>query len=322
MSPPKFTVDLLHPKYWLTWFGFGIWYLLTLLPYGLLMSLGNGLGSLLYPVAGYRRKVIEANLRLCFPQLSEKERRARVRANMKSLGRAVMETGIAWFWSPQRLRQLISVSGKEHLLAAKASGSGIVLMTHHVNHLDLCLKMVGMEWPIDGFYRAHKNPVYEYMQRRGREKHTSGGKAIAREDLRTMVKSLRGQRTVAYIPDQDFGAKHSTFVDFFGVPAATVTATSRLVKMGKSELIPFVSRRKKSGEGYELIFSPALEDFPSDNVDEDCLRLNQIVEAGIMLQPDEYLWAHRRFKTRPEQSPDLYLEAGVPPKKRRKRRRK
>lgn len=311
MASVKFSSRLLHPRYALTWLGFGLWYLLSTLPYAWQLSLGRRLGWVLGRVAPRRRKIAFANLRLCFPQWSEAQCQTRVDQVMESIGIAFFETGMAWFWSKKRLQNLYELEGLEHLQKAKASGKGVVLMALHFTHIDIGAKLLGLRYSIDGTYRPHNNPVYDYIQRTGRERHSMAGQAIPREDVRTMVKALRAGRAIWYAPDQDYGPKHSIFVPLFGVSAATVTATSQLARMGKALVVPFTQTRKADGSGYRLVVHPPLADFPTGDERADAVRINHVVERLIMEQPEQYLWVHRRFKTRPAGEADLYAAFGV-----------
>lgn len=303
---PHFTRALLHPRYWPTWFGFGIWYAMVQLPFRWQMTLGRLLGRALAAVAKRRRRIARRNIELCFPHLSVDEQKKLLMRSMEAIGIAFFETGIAWFWPGWRLDRIYEAEGLEHLHAAQQQEAGVILMAFHFTHIDIGGKLLGRSFCIDGTYRPHNNAVYDYVQHRGRERNTQQGVAIPRGDMRAMVKALRNGRVVWYAPDQDYGPKHSVFVPFFGVPAATITATSQLARMGRATVIPFVQYRKADGRGYVVkIFSP-LEEFPSADETADALRINQFAEARILEQPDNYLWVHRRFKTRPEGQADLY----------------
>src|SRR5690606_3454939 len=306
MSSPRFRLPLLHPRYWLTWLGFLVWYLLALLPYKMQLGLGRLLGKLLYRAAGRRRQIARANLDLCFPSWTEARREQVTREIMESIGIAFFETGIAWFWPKWRLQRLYTVEGLEHLEAARDNGTGVILMAFHFTHIDIGAKLLGLSLSIDGTYRPHNNPVYDYIQRNGRERHTMHGQAIPRDDVRAMIKALRNGRAIWYAPDQDYGPKHRIFVPLFRIPAATVTATSQLARLGKAQVIAFTQTRRAGGRGYHLKIYPPLENFPSGDETQDTLRINQFVEARILEQPEQYLWVHRRFKTRPPGEADLY----------------
>ncbi|MCY1556223.1 Lipid A biosynthesis lauroyltransferase [compost metagenome] len=129
---------------------------------------------------------------------------------------------------------------------------------------------------------------------------------IERDDVRGMLKLLRAGKVIWYAPDQDYGAQRSIFVPLFGVPAATVTATSKFARLGRARVIPFTQTRLADGSGYRVVVHPPLADFPGESEEADCLRVNQWIEAAIRQQPEQYLWAHRRFKTRPDGEEKIY----------------
>lgn len=306
MKHSGFDIAFLHPRYWLLWFGLGLLWLITQLPYKVLLRLGRALGALMQRVAHSRRHIVTRNIELCFTHLSVAERDALVRENFASMGIAFFEMAMSWWWPKKRLSRLVQVQGLEHLQAAQEQGQGAILMAIHFTTLEIGAALLGQQHTIDGMYRAHDNPVFDYVQRRGRERHNADAQAIEREDVRGMLKVLRKGRAIWYAPDQDYGPKQSLFVPLFGVPAATVTATSKFAKLGRAQVIPMTQTRLPNGQGYLIKIEPALFDFPGESDEQDCLRLNQWIEQAIAQQPEQYLWAHRRFKTRPEGEAKLY----------------
>lgn len=306
MKHSGFDIAFLHPRYWLLWFGLGLLWLITQLPYKVLLRLGRALGALMQRVAHSRRHIVTRNIELCFTHLSAAERDALVRENFASMGIAFFEMAMSWWWPKKRLSRLVQVQGLEHLQAAQEQGQGAILMAIHFTTLEIGAALLGQQHTIDGMYRAHDNPVFDYVQRRGRERHNADAQAIEREDVRGMLKVLRKGRAIWYAPDQDYGPKQSVFVPLFGVPAATVTATSKFAKLGRAQVIPMTQKRLPNGQGYLIKIEPALFDFPGESDEQDCLRLNQWIEQAIAQQPEQYLWAHRRFKTRPEGEAKLY----------------
>ena len=306
MKHSGFDIAFLHPRYWLLWFGLGLLWLITQLPYKVLLRLGRALGALMQRVARSRRHIVTRNIELCFTHLSVAERDALVRENFASMGIAFFEMAMSWWWPKKRLSRLVQVQGLEHLQAAQEQGQGAILMAIHFTTLEIGAALLGQQHTIDGMYRAHDNPVFDYVQRRGRERHNADAQAIEREDVRGMLKVLRKGRAIWYAPDQDYGPKQSVFVPLFGVPAATVTATSKFAKLGRAQVIPMTQTRLPNGQGYLIKIEPALSDFPGESDEQDCLRLNQWIERAIAQQPEQYLWAHRRFKTRPEGEAKLY----------------
>ncbi|AYC32230.1 lipid A biosynthesis lauroyl acyltransferase [Pseudomonas cavernae] len=306
MDRPRFRSYFLHPRFWLMWLGLGLLWLLVQLPYPLLLRLGRGLGVLMYSLAVSRRQIAARNLELCFPELSVAERKRLLQENFASTGIAFFEMAISWWWPKKRLRRLAHIEGLEHLKQAQAEGQGVILMAVHFTTLEIGAALLGQQHTIDGMYREHKNPLFDYLQRSGRERHNLDATAVERDDVRGMLKLLRAGRAIWYAPDQDYGPKQSLFTPLFGIQAATVTATSKFARLGRARVLPFTQLRLADDSGYRLVVHPPLADFPGESEETDCLRINQWVESAIRACPEQYLWAHRRFKTRPEGEPKLY----------------
>ncbi|MFP3514881.1 lipid A biosynthesis lauroyl acyltransferase [Pseudomonas sp. SIMBA_077] len=306
MDRPHFRAAFFHPRFWLLWLGLGTLWLVVQLPYKVQLGIGRLLGALMYRVAGERRRIAARNLELCFPEKTATERKRLLKENFASTGIAFFEMAMSWWWSKPRLAKLAHVEGLEHLQQAQREGQGVILMAFHFTTLEIGAALLGQQHTIDGMYREHKNPLFDFIQRRGRERHNLDSLAVERDDVRGMLKLLRAGRAIWYAPDQDYGAKQSIFVPLFGIEAATVTATSKFAKLGKARVVPFTQQRLADGSGYKLVIHPPLADFPGASDEADCLRINQWVERAIQACPEQYLWAHRRFKTRPPGEPKLY----------------
>lgn len=309
MDRPRFRAAFLHPRFWPLWLGLGLLWLLVQLPYALLLRLGRALGVLMYCFAGSRRAIARRNLELCFPALSREQRERLLKDNFASTGIAFFEMAMSWWWPQARLQRLAHIEGLEHLQQAQAAGQGVILMALHFTTLEIGAALLGQRHTIDGMYREHKNPLFDFIQRRGRERHNRDATAIEREDVRAMLKVLRAGRAIWYAPDQDYGRKQSLFVPLFGIQAATVTATTKFARLGRAQVVPFTQERLADGSGYRLVIHPPLEDFPGESEQADCLRINRWVEQAVAALPEQYLWAHRRFKTRPEGEPGLYRKS-------------
>ena len=306
MDRPRFRAAFFHPRFWLLWSGLGVLWLVVQLPYKAQLCIGRVLGALMYRVAGDRRRIAARNLELCFPQQSVAQRKQLLKDNFASTGIAFFEMAMRGWWSKPRLAKLAHVEGLEHLKQAQLDGKGVILMAFHFTTLEIGAALLGQRHTIDGMYREHNNPLFDFIQRRGRERHNVDSLAVERDDVRGMLKLLRSGRAIWYAPDQDYGAKQSIFVPLFGVQAATVTATSKFARLGKAQVVPFTQQRLADGSGYKLVIHPPLSDFPGESDEVDCLRINQWVERAVRECPEQYLWAHRRFKTRPPGEPKLY----------------
>jgi KDO2-lipid IV(A) lauroyltransferase len=268
------------------------------LPGVLTRPLGAAIGALAYRFAGRRRRIAEANVALCFPELDEAARSARVRAGFRSIGLGVFEFLRAW-WGPLRdLPSRTRFEGVEHIVRAREAGRGVILLSGHFLTLELCGRLLCGHVPVAGMYRRHGNPVLEWAVKRGRLRYAAA--MFAREELRACVKHLKGGGIVWYAPDQDMRGKDVVFAPFFGVPAATITATHQLARLSGAVVIGFFHRRSADGRGYEIRITAPLADFPSNSTQVDAGRVNALIEAMVREAPDEYLWIHRRFKRRPE----------------------
>lgn len=257
-----------------------------------------------------RRAITARNLELCFPEKTPAERQAILEESFESSAMAFLEMGMVWWWPDSRLKNIVRVEGLEHI--AQLGGQGGVLLGMHFTTLDMGAAglSVYLDQPYGGMYRPHDNPVFNYIQYHGRVRSAAGKSLIVfpREDLRTMVRLLREGKLVWYAPDQDYGAQHSIFVPFFGVQAATVPATSRLVQMGKAKVLPFTHDRLPGSAGYRITIHPPLENYPTGDDIVDATHINQVIEQHIRKNPGQYLWAHRRFKSRPPGVENRYPE--------------
>jgi KDO2-lipid IV(A) lauroyltransferase len=303
---PRFHRSFLAPRYWLLWLGLGLLWWVVQLPFAALLRVGRGVGWLMYVSAGPRRRIAARNLELCFPHLPARARRRLLRENFASTGIAFFEMAMSWWWPAQRLARLAHIDGMEHLQAAQRDGQGVILLAAHFTTLEIGFSLLNQRHAVNGLYRGHGNAVFDYVQRRGRERHAAQAQMIERDDVRAMLNILRGGRTIWYAPDQDYGRKHSRFVPLFGIAAATVTATGKFARLGRARVLPFTQERLPDGTGYRLVVHPPLRDFPGACEYDDCLRVNQWVEQAILGCPEQYLWAHRRFKTRPPGEAGLY----------------
>lgn len=295
----------LAPRHWATWIGLGLLRLLILLPYRLQLRLGAGLGGALYYLLPRRRRIARINLALCFPQLAPAERRRLLRRHFRAVGMTLLESPLSWWASDAQLRPLAHIQGLEHLRAARARGKGVILLSAHFVSFELCGRLLSMHEPFQFMYkRQRRNPLYEALTTRARLRHFQG--AIAHDNARAMIRALKKNLICWYLPDQDKGRKVSVFAPFMGVPTATVVAPMRMAKMTGAAVVPYVPRRRADGSGYDIVIQPPLEGFPSGDDEEDAARINRFIEEQVRQAPEQYLWLHRRFRTRPQPGEKVY----------------
>ncbi len=287
--------QFLAPRFWPTWFGFGIIWLTAHLPFSIQMQIGKLIGRLSYHLAGERRRICAINIALCFPDLDAGQQATLVRDTFISNGIGVMEIGMAWCRDPADFRDRVSVTGLERLEAAAARGKGVLLVCAHFSTLEFAGSLFSLFHPMDVTYRRHKNPLFETLMTRSRQRLY--GAVIERRDVRQALRRLKSSRTLWYAPDQDYGPRHSVFVPFFGVPAATITATTRFASLNDSAVVFFSHYRNSDNSGYHLELSAALSHYPTGDDVADASRINAIIEAAIRKHPEQYIWLHKRFKT-------------------------
>ncbi len=303
-SPPPFHLALLAPRHWAAWIGIGCIKLLTLLPRSWLLAGGRAAGSISGRLMRSRRHVALRNLALCFPELSATQRAILLRQTLRDSGLMMAEFSLAWMGSRRAVESIpLSIEGLEHLRQAREAGRGVLLVGAHFSHLELCARLVSMRVPIAGMYRQHDDAAFEWAIRRARLRYAEA--MFTREQLRQSVRHLKRGGVLWYAPDQDMRGKETVFVPFFGVPASTITATHHLARLSGALVMPFFHRRLDHG-GYAIRIEAPLADFPSADPVADTARVNACIERMVREAPSQYLWLHKRFKTRPPGWPAVY----------------
>ena len=294
----------MFPRYWGLWIGIGFLSLFCLFPLKARWAFGETLGILGFIVTGKRRRIVRENIRACFPDLTEKELSEKVFENFKSSGIAILETFEAWFFPKRDFESLVRFEGLELLKSAKNEGRGVILLGVHLCALDLCGAALSRKIPFHVMYKRNRNLLINTIMTQGREKNFES--TVERRKIRDVIKILKSGSILWYGPDQDYGKKHSIFAPFFGVPAATITATSRIAHSTKSQLIFMSQYRDRENGKYLVRLERISSAFPSNDMLVDCKLVNKKIEEAILFAPEQYWWLHRRFKTRPSEEPSLY----------------
>jgi KDO2-lipid IV(A) lauroyltransferase len=307
----KSTLQLaLMPRYWSAAIGILFIRSLVFLPMRVQYFMGKWGGYIFYLLGRRRRHIATVNVDLCFPKLDKKQKRQIVRGAFESAGITVaMEVPIAWWGGGKKLAALGKIHGIEYIRHAQQQGKGVLLLSAHFTSLEIGCHILATQIPTYNMYKLHRNELFERVMKGRREKHAKG--VIERRDVRSFIRALRKGEVCWYAPDQDFGREASVFAPFMGVQTATLTATSRLAKMGDAVVIPFFPRRRRCEIGYDVFILPPLENFPSGDDVKDAKLVNELFAEQVILAPEQYLWGHRRFKTRPEGEPDVYGKKGA-----------
>jgi KDO2-lipid IV(A) lauroyltransferase len=281
-------------------------WLLHCLPLGVQAWLGRGLGRLLYPLANARRRIALRNIALCFPEQTPAEHDALAREHFQWLGRSILERGLLWYASPARLKRLIHIEGDVKL--AERSERPVMWLAPHFMALDVAGVSVLLFQTRKGIsiYQEQSDPVMDSAIRRGRLR-LGNAEIFPRDDAgKALFRAIRRGDAFFNLPDMDFGERDAAFVPFFGIPAATLLAPSRLARALNMVVQPVVTETLPGGEGYRVRFLPPWTDFPTDDPLADTERMNEWIEREIRRLPAQYLWVHKRFKTRPQGEDTLY----------------
>lgn len=278
------------------WLLLGGLMLMAHLPWRLQRTLGAPLGLMLARLLKGRRQAAERNLALCFPAIGDAEREALLRASFRDLGIGLFEFARAWWGRIEPMRRDVQIEGLAHLQALQAEGRGVLMVSGHFMTLEICGRLLCDHVPLAGMYRRHRNPVFEWAVLRGRLRYAQS--MFGNDDLRGAIRHLKRGGLLWYAPDQDMRGKDTVFAPFFGLPAATITATHQLARLTGCAVVPFFHRRE--GGRYILRIAPPLADFPGNDVTADTARVNAAIEAMVREAPSQYLWIHRRFKRQPD----------------------
>ncbi len=297
MTPPNKT-KLLQPKFWPIWFAIFCMRLTVMAPQAIRMKLGAGMGYVLYIFSKKRRAIANINLQLCFPDNNAEWRNNVIKNHFKSLGQAIYETAMTWWLADSKLAPLIKIEGIEHLEKALTKDKGIILLSAHFNCLELGVRALHIKIgkQIAPVYQKNKNPLLDLIINKGRLNHATT--IIERNEVRTIIRTLKQKKLIWYAPDQAYSEKNSGIVPFFGQPAMSNMATPRLASLGNASVIPMFIRQNENQTGYIITIAPELDNYPSDDPVTDTQRFHHLLEKEIEKSPHQYLWVHKRFKRR------------------------
>ena len=286
----------LHPRHAGAWLACLLFMLMASLPWLLQKRLGMALGWLAFTLVKPRVADTRINLALCFPTLDASAREAMVRDVFRQAGIGIFETANAWFKPLASQLRRVRAEGVIHVTEAAAQGRGVIILGAHYTHLDLNGAMAAQHFPLQVIYRPQNHPVLDWLIRARRRRTYIN--QIDHADMRSLFKSLKQGAIVWTSVDQDFGLRQGVMAPFFGVPAATLTATSRMARINSSPVL-FTQFFRNPDDSYTLRFTPALTDYPSGDDVQDATRMNAMLASLISEHPTQYMWFHRRFKSQP-----------------------
>ena len=297
-----------QPRYWGLWLALLLLWIITLLPFRGQMRIGQALGRGAMPLMTKRRNIARVNLCLCFPELDNTAIDTLVREHFESLGMSMIEMVLAWSMSEQRAQGLVDVTGIDIPIRELKEGHAIIFLSGHFPAGEVT--GVAVQPTIGSaaaMYRPVGNVFVDQIVRRARQRSFTD--LIPKDSLRQMLKLLKKGVPIWYASDQAYDRKGSALIPFFGEPAMTNCALTQIAKMSDAKVIPFLPRRKSDLSGYEVTFQPALENFPTEDMEADAQRVHRLLEEHIREAPAQYYWVHRRFKNRPPPHTDPYADS-------------
>jgi len=300
-SKQKSFMECIHPKNWLIVLGLLCTRIIVLLPFRIIVTIGQAMGLLLYRISSSRLQVARKNIELCFPALSATEQSNLVKQHFISLGIGFFEVGMARWKSNQSLKKIIEIKGIEHLIRAVKKNRGVILMSAHFTMLEISALIGRNEIvqedlpPMVGMFRLGKNSIINQFFRNTRLRSTES--LVTKFEVKDLIRALKDKKLVWYASDQSFTGKNAISVNFFKHPAMTNPGIIRIAKITGSPVLPYFPSRLANGKGYVLEVLPEIESFPSEDTNNDMKKIHAMLEQHILQNPEQYYWIHRRFKT-------------------------
>jgi len=295
-------IKFIHPKFFPTWILILLMRIGVFIPFSTQVIIGRTIGKAIYPFMSKLRSTAYSNISHCFPEKKQSQVNALVKSHFEAIGISLFETANAYYASDKKIIKLLTTKNEHFFKDALKQEGGIILLCAHFMPLMLGSRALLINHTIANIYRPQNNKLFDQAMVKGYKNH--GAVMIKSTDIRSIVKAINNSLPIWYAPDQDLGEKNSVFALLFGIPTATASATARLAKNNNTRVIPYSFIRTK--KGYEMSFEEPLQNFPCNNPVDDATTTNMILEKQIKKTPEQYLWIHRRFKTRPEGAKNFY----------------
>ena len=295
-------IEFIHPKFYPTWILILLMRIGVFIPFKFQVILGKAIGKLIYPFMKKLRETAYSNISNCFPEKKQPQVTLLVKQHFDAIGISLFETANAYYGSDRKIKKLLSINNKHFFSDALKDEGGIILLCSHFMPLMLGSRALLLENTIANVYRPQNNKLFDKVMVKGYTKN--GAVMIKSKDTRSILKAIKNSLPIWYAPDQDLGINNSVFAPLFGIETATASATARLAKNNNTRVIPYSFIRTK--HGYEMSFDKPIKNYPSNDPIKDATTTNKILESQIIKAPEQYLWIHRRFKTRPDGQENFY----------------
>ena len=295
-------IEFIHPKFYPTWILILLMRIGVFIPFQFQVILGKAIGKLIYNNIKKLRETEYSNISNCFPEKKQPQVTLLVKQHFDAIGISLFETANAYYGSDRKIKKLLSINNKHFFSDALKDEGGIILLCSHFMPLMLGSRALLLENTIANIYRPQNNKLFDKAMVKGYTKN--GAVMIKSKDTRSILKAIKNSLPIWYAPDQDLGINNSVFAPLFGIETATASATARLAKNNNTRVIPYSFIRTK--HGYEMSFDKPIKNYPSNDPIKDATTTNKILENQIIKAPEQYLWIHRRFKTRPDGQENFY----------------
>jgi KDO2-lipid IV(A) lauroyltransferase len=295
-------IKFIHPKFFPTWILILLMRIGVFIPFRVQVSIGKSIGRVIYPFMSKLRSTAYSNISHCFPEKKQSQVNTLVKRHFEAIGVSLFETANAYYASDKKIKKLLTIKNEHCFTDALKQEGGVIILCAHFMPLMLGSRALLLNHTIANIYRPQNNKLFDQAMVKGYKKN--GAIMIKSTDTRSIIKAINNSLPIWYAPDQDLGQNNSVFAPLFGIQTATASATSRLAKNNKTRVIPYSFIR--TSKGYEMSFEESLKDYPSNDPIIDATTTNKILEKQINKAPEQYLWIHRRFKTRPEGAENFY----------------
>ena len=295
-------IKFIHPKFFLTWILILLMRIGVFIPFSTQVFIGKFIGKAIYPFMSKWRSTAYSNISHCFPEKKQAQVNTLVKKHFEAIGISLFETANAYYASDNKINKLLTIKKEHHFTDALKQEGGIIILCAHFMPLMLGSRALLINHTIANIYRPQNNKLFDQAMVKGYKKN--GAVMIKSTDTRSIIKAINNSLPIWYAPDQDLGKNNSVFAPLFGIQTATASSTARLAKNDKTRVIAYSFIR--TSKGYEMSFEKPLSGFPSNDPIIDATITNKILEKQINKTPEQYLWIHRRFKTRPEGAESFY----------------
>ena len=294
--------EFIHPKFIPTWILILLMRIGVFIPFKVQVIIGKNIGRVLFLFMERFRSIAYSNISHCFPDKKQNQVNLLVKRHFEAIGVSFFETANAYYGSDKKIRKLLTITNEKFFQDALKEEGGIILLCSHFMPLMLGSRALLLNHTIANIYRPQNNKLFDKIMVKGYKKN--GAVMIKSTDTRSIIKAINNSLPIWYAPDQDLGKNNSVFAPFFGIQTATASATARLAKNNNTRVIPYSFIRTK--KGYSMSFEKPIANYPSNDPVQDATVVNQILEKQIGKTPEQYLWIHRRFKTRPNDEKNFY----------------